>query len=414
MDLSNIHGGRAASEPRRLDRFARNAVVRALGRLPRGHLVITEPDGGRTELGRGEPSAALTVTDPRAWRLMMTGGALGAAEGYIAGYWESRDLVAVIRFFAANVEPMQERDRTGLRWLARPARAFLQWLRRNSRTGAKRNIEAHYDLGNDFFALFLDREMMYSSAVYPDADTDLDEAQIHKLRLICEQLELSPDVHLLEIGTGWGALAIHAARHYGCRVTTATISPEQYRYACERVRAAGLDDRVTVLECDYRELTGRYDRIVSVEMIEAVGPQYLPAYFRKLNELLRPDGLLLLQAITLPDQRYKAALRNLDFIKRYVFPGGFLPSVRVMVEEMSRQTRLTPVSLQDIGLDYARTLAHWRERFEVAREQVREQGFDRRFRRLWWYYLCYCEGAFRERAISTVQLLAAGPERGAS
>jgi cyclopropane-fatty-acyl-phospholipid synthase len=411
MDLSTTTRVMETGRPSRLDRLARAAVVRALARMPKGTLHIREPDGRRLTLGQGEPEAELTITDHRAWRRMMTGGALGAAEAFIEGYWEAADLVSVIRFFAANVEPMQTRDRTGLRRLARPARALWQWSRRNTRAGARRNIEAHYDLGNDFFALFLDRQMQYSSAVYPHAAASLEEASEHKLTLICDQLELTPDTHLLEVGTGWGGLAIHAASEYGCRVTTATISPEQYRHACEAVRAAGLEDRITVLECDYRELTGTYDRIVSVEMIEAVGPEYLSTYFRKLGELIRPDGLLLLQAITVPDRRYKAALRNTDFIKRYVFPGGFLPSVRVLVDEMSRHTRLTPMALRDIGQDYAQTLAHWRERFDAAREQVREQGFDRRFRRLWHYYLCYCEGAFRERAISTVQLLAAGPER---
>lgn len=411
MDLSTTTRVAETARLSRLDRLARSAVVRALARMPYGRLRIREPDGGCTTVGRGSPEAELTITDQRAWRKMMTGGALGAAEAFIAGYWEAADLVSVIRFFAANVEPMQARDRTGLRRLAGPARALWQWRRRNTRAGAKRNIEAHYDLGNDFFALFLDQHMQYSSAVFPYAAASLEEASEHKLTLICEQLALGPDNHLLEIGSGWGGLAIHAARHYGCRVTTATISPEQYQHARQAVRAAGLEDRISVLECDYRELSGHYDRIVSVEMIEAVGPEYLTTYFRKLGELLRPDGLLLLQAITVPDRRYETALRNTDFIKRYVFPGGFLPSVRVLVDEMSRTTALTPVSLRDIGMDYAQTLAHWRERFDAAREQVREQGFDRRFRRLWHYYLCYCEGAFRERAISTVQLLAAGPAR---
>ncbi len=366
MDLSTTTRVVETARPSRLDRLARTAVVRALARMPQGRLHIREPDGRQLTLGQGWPEAQLTITDQRAWRRMMTGGALGAAEAFIEGYWEAADLVSVIRFFAANVEPMQARDRTGLRRLARPGRALWQWSRRNTRAGAKRNIEAHYDLGNEFFALFLDQHRQYSSAVYPYAAASLEEASEHKLTLVCEQLELAPETHLLEIGTGWGGLAIHAARHYGCRVTTATISPEQYHHAREAVRAAGLEHQVRVLECDYRELSGTYDRIVSVEMIEAVGPEYLPTYFRKLGELLRPDGLLLLQAITVPDRRYKAALRNTDFIKRYVFPGGFLPSVSVLVDEMSRRTRLTPVSLQDIGMDYAHTLAHLCERFDAA------------------------------------------------
>lgn len=411
MEMSGLEQGLRRGAPGRLDRLTRRLVLASLHGLPRGSLRIIEPDGGTLHLGDGEPTAELLITDWRTWRMMFAGGALGAAEAYIEGYWESRELTDVIRFFAANVDIMQAHDRGGARLLVRPARTLVHLLNRNTRSGSRRNISAHYDLGNDFFRLFLDREMMYSSAVYPHERASLDEASAYKLDLVCRKLALGPENHLLEIGTGWGGLALHAARQYGCRVTTTTLSGEQYDYARERVRAAGLEHRIRVLNRDYRELTGKYDRIVSVEMIEAVGHQFLPLYFRKLNELLSDDGLLLLQAITVPDHRYEGALRNMDFIKRYVFPGGFLPSVRVMLDHMGRETRLSPVHLQDIGLDYARTLKHWRERYLAARENVREQGYDRRFRRLWHYYLCYCEGAFLERAISTVQLLAQGPAR---
>ena len=391
-----------------MDRVARRLVLDSLQRFPVGELTITEPDGNRVVIGEGFPSASLHMLDWRTYRMMMTGGALGAAEAFMEGLWRSDNLVAVIRYFAANVEPMQSLEGLTTR-LARPMLAALHVINRNSIRGSRRNIAAHYDLGNDFFSLFLDRQMMYSSAIYPRADADLDEAAVHKLDVVCRKLGLTADHHLLEIGTGWGGLAIHAARHYGCRVTTTTISREQYRHACERVRAEGLEDRITVLEQDYRLLEGQYDRVVSIEMIEAVGHQYLSNYFSQLNRLLKEDGLLLIQAITVPDHRYAFALKNIDFIKRYIFPGGFLPSVRVMMSHLGDDTRLTPLAVDDIGLDYARTLEDWRCRFMAAIDKVAEQGFDERFRRMWEYYLCYCEGAFRERAISTVQLLAAAP-----
>ncbi|MCK5874296.1 MAG: class I SAM-dependent methyltransferase [Alcanivoracaceae bacterium] len=398
----------ADSPYRLMDRAARRLVLDSLQRFPVGQLTLVEPDGNRITVGNGQPSASLQMADWRTYRMMMTGGALGAAEAYMEGLWRSDDLVAVIRYFAANVEPMQALEGITTR-LARPMLAALHVVNRNSIRGSRRNISAHYDLGNDFFSLFLDRQMMYSSAIYPRADAELDEAAVHKLDVVCRKLGLTSDHHLLEIGTGWGGLAIHAARHFGCRVTTTTISREQYRHACDRVIAEGLEDRITVLEQDYRLLEGQYDRIVSIEMIEAVGHQYLSNYFGQLNRLLREDGLLLIQAITVPDHRYDFALKNIDFIKRYIFPGGFLPSVRVMMTHLGDDTRLTPLAVEDIGLDYARTLADWRDRFMAAIDRVAEQGFDERFRRMWEYYLCYCEGAFRERAISTVQLLAAAP-----
>ena len=389
---------------------ARRLVHGHLARLPHGGVVLREPDGATVTLGDADPfNAEIEIHDWDSYRMMMTGGALGAAEAYLAKAWDSPDLVAVIRYFAANVDAMRALE-GGAAVLAKPALKLLHLTHRNTRAGSRRNIAAHYDLGNDFFALFLDRAMMYSSAIYPTPDADLETAAAHKLDVICQRLELTPGQHLLEIGTGWGGLALHAARHYGVRVTTTTISREQARHAREQVRAAGLEDRIEVLEKDYRELTGRYDRVVSVEMIEAVGHQYLVGYFRMLGERLKPDGLLLLQAITAPDHRYQYARDNVDFIKRYIFPGGFLPSVSVMCAGLRRQTRLTPLALDDIGADYGRTLGDWRERFLRALPRIRELGFDERFCRMWDYYLCYCQGAFMERAISTVHLLAAGPD----
>lgn len=409
MGMMKLQDTGAVADTGFLDRVARRFVLKTLRQFPAGQLVITEPDGQQVVLGHGEPAGRITIRDWRTYRMLFTGGSLGAGEAFMEELWSSEDLTGVIRYFAANVSAMQDLEKGAAR-LFSPLLAVLHNMNRNSITGSRRNIAAHYDLGNDFFRLFLDETMMYSSAIYASEEMSLEAAAVHKLDVICQKLKLGPDNHLLEIGTGWGGLAVHAARHYGCRVTTTTISAEQHKYATERVAAEGLAERVTVLDQDYRLLQGRYDRIVSVEMIEAVGHQYLNNYFGKLDELLTDDGLILLQAITIPDQRYAYAISHVDFIKRYIFPGGFLPSLRVMFDKLATRTRLTPLDVEDIGIDYARTLADWRERFMAASKQVAALGFDGRFQRMWEYYLCYCEGAFRERAISTVQLLGAGPD----
>jgi len=276
-------------------------------------------------------------------------------------------------------------------------------------TRSRDNISAHYDLGNDFFSLFLDPTMMYSSAIFEDVDRGLDEAAVAKLDEICHQLELSPGDHLLEIGTGWGGMAIHAAKHYGCRVTTTTISQEQYDYACAAVKREGVADRVTLLLQDYRSLEGQYDKLVSIEMIEAVGHEFYREYFQRCSALLKPTGKMVIQAITMADQRYEQARDSVDFIKRYIFPGGCLPSVAVIADHLARDTDMQMVHLRDITQDYAVTLAHWRSRFMDKLEAVKAMGFDDNFIRMWDYYLCYCEGGFRERIISTVQLAFAKP-----
>ncbi|TGD74802.1 class I SAM-dependent methyltransferase [Mangrovimicrobium sediminis] len=391
--------------------MARRMVYRLLGGLSGGSLVLHESGSSvrfGAETAAGMPHVEIRVRDPRAFQYVLTGGVVGAGEAYMLGYWTSPDLVAVIRLFSANMAAMDAMDANSSR-----LRQLLMWgfhkLNGNTRNGSRRNIGAHYDLGNDFFRLFLDEQMMYSAAVYPSPETSLEEASLHKLDLLCQQLELQPEDHLLEIGTGWGGLAIHAARHYGCRVTTTTISREQYNHACERVAQAGLADRVEVLCQDYRELGGQYDKLVSVEMIEAVGHEFYSEYFRRCSALLRPGGKFAIQAITMADQRYVQARDSVDFIKRYIFPGGCLPSLEVIARHVARDTDMQIVNLRDITLDYARTLEHWRERFLAAREQVRGMGFDEVFLRMWEFYLCYCEGGFRERIISTVQLTMAKP-----
>jgi cyclopropane-fatty-acyl-phospholipid synthase len=298
----------------------------------------------------------------------------------------------------------------GLARLARPALHLLHRLNRNSRRGSRRNILAHYDLGNALFERLLDPTMMYSAAQFESAEQTLEQAQLNKLERICQKLELQPHEHLLEIGTGWGSLAIHAATKYGCRVTTTTLSEAQYAHTLQRVQALGLTQRITVLREDYRDLSGRFDKLVSIEMIEAVGHRYLPTYFRQCAALLKEDGLMLLQAITIRDQRYAQARRSVDFIQRYIFPGGALPSLSVLLDTASRKTGLNLLHMEDFGQDYARTLRHWRDNLRQARTALKELGYDETFQRLWEFYLCYCQGGFEERAIGVAQLLWAAPQ----
>ncbi len=395
----------------RLDRWLRARVLARLDGMQGGRLRVDDPDGVHGVGVSGPLDCRVEVSDLRFWRMLATGGGLGAGEAYVAGLWETDDLVGVIRLLARNRNLLVALDGGPARlsgWLLR----FWHRLNRNSLDGSRANISAHYDLGNPFFAQWLDSRMIYSSAVYSSPDESLDHAQARKLRLVCNKLELGPDDHLLEVGTGWGGLAVFAAAEYGCRVTTTTISRAQYDWACASVREAGLEDRITVLLKDYRELEGRFDKLVSIEMIEAVGHQYLDSWFTRLADLLRPDGLALIQAITIEDYRYRRALGTVDFIKRYIFPGSFIPSVSAIAASMARRTDFGLVDLEDIGASYALTLNAWRRRFEDAWPRIREMGYDEAFRRRWNFYLAYCEGGFRERAISDVQLLLARPERG--
>jgi len=354
------------------------------------------------------PAATLHVKDPRFFRAIAFGGALGAADAFINGWWESDNLVALVQVLVRNRDALQGLER-GFARLARPFRAIGHALRRNSRSGSRRNIAAHYDLGNDFFRLFLDDTLAYSCGIFETAGASLHDASVAKFDRICRILELSAKDHLLEIGTGWGGFAIHAAREYGCRVTTATISKQQEVLANERIAAAGLSSRVTVVNRDYRDLDGAFDKLASIEMIEAVGHQYLNGFFRVCADRLTPDGLFALQAITIQDRFYKAALHEVDFIKAYIFPGSFIPS-RAVLAEAAAPTDLTLVDLHDLTPHYAETLKHWRESFLTRRRDVLALGFDERFVRLWEYYFAYCEGGFRERVLGDAQILFAKPE----
>ena len=393
-----------------LNRKCRRLVLNRIGALPFSGLKIIDTDGSYVLGHKEQATAEAHVHDLRFWRMMATGGSVGAGEAYVAGLWDATDLTAVIRVLARNRDALTEMEQGTARFSSLPL-ALLHRLNRNSLEGSRRNISAHYDLGNDFFSAWLDARMQYSSALYLQADESLEQAQHNKLARIAERLQLGSSDHLLEIGTGWGGLAIFMARETGCRVTTTTISRQQYEYAKAQIVEAGLEDRIELLFEDYRALQGRYDKLVSVEMIEAVGANYLDTYMAKLSELLKPEGLALVQAITIEDFRYAGALKRVDFIQRYIFPGSFMPSVSAITASMARGTDLALLGLEDMGDSYARTLADWRARFEQAWSDIQSRyHFDEAFRRRWRFYLSYCEGGFLERAISDVQLLLARPQ----
>ena len=393
---------------RMLDRLCRKALLATLTGIQEGHLTLVDDGQARDFGGDSEPNVTITVTDSRFYGVVAFGGAIGAAEAYMQGYWTCNDLTQVVRLFLKNRSVLEGMD-TGMARLATPLRKLLHWVNRNTRSGSKRNIAAHYDLGNEFFRLWLDPTMMYSSAVFERDDMSLEEASVAKLDRICRKLELSPGDHVLEIGTGWGGFAVYAASQYGCRVTTTTISREQYEFAKQRVEEAGLQDRVELLLKDYRDLDGSYDKLVSIEMIEAVGHEYMDTYFDQCARLLREDGMMLMQAITIADQRYKAALKSVDFIQRYIFPGGFLPSPTAILQSVTQSSDMRIYHLEDIGAHYAETLKRWREAFASNLNRIWSMGYGEEFLRMWHYYFCYCEGGFKERAIGTVQVLFVKP-----
>ena len=387
----------------------RRGVLRQLSQLKSGHLVITE-NGER--LIFGDSGAGLVgevqIHDTSVWGMIASNGSIGAGEAFIHGYWSSPDLTKVIRVLVSNMDVLDAME-GGLARLGRPLIRGLHWINRNTRKGSQKNIAAHYDLGNDMFEQFLDPTMMYSAAQFLTADDTLEQAQLNKLQRICQKLDLKPADHLLEIGTGWGSMALYAAQHYGCKVTTTTLSKEQFDYTQTRIEALGLQEQVTLLLEDYRDLTGQYDKLVSIEMIEAVGHHFLPSYFKQCSHLLKPHGLMLLQAITIREQRYEQAKSSVDFIQRYIFPGGALPSVQKMLEIVGKDTDMNLMHMEDFGLHYAKTLRLWHENFRRAHGRLTELGYDEYFLRLWEFYLCYCEGGFLERSIGTAQLLLAKP-----
>jgi len=409
-----IRNGDAVPAVRGRHLLRRMLLARMQG-MRHGRLIIDDPLG-RVELGEAPDShpelvVHVQVDDLAFYRAVAANGSVGAGEAFMDGLWRCDDLVGLIRLLVRNRDLLDGME-SGLARLGGMAMKGWHALRRNTREGSRRNIAAHYDLGNDFFSLFLSPDLMYSSALWEGEDDTLALASTRKLDRVCQWLDLKPGDRVIEIGTGWGGFAVHAARHYGCHVTTTTISREQHALAAQRVEEAGLDDRVTLLLADYRDLVGTYDKLVSIEMIEAIGAPYLDTYFAKLGSLLRPGGRALVQAITIEDHRYAQALASVDFIKRHVFPGSFIPSIQAMLAAKTRVTDLALVRLEDFGISYARTLEAWRERFLGSLGQVRGQGFDERFIRSWEFYLAYCEGGFRERSIGVSHLLMEKPLHG--
>lgn len=392
--------------------IAKGLLFKTLQGLEIGCLRVHE-QGELFEFGQAHEQTELVadifVHDANFYSDVIFGGSVGAGEAYMSSYWSTPNLIQVMRLFVRNMDALDRLDNSQSiigQWLLK----VFHWFNRNTKEGSRKNISAHYDLGNDFFKLFLDETMMYSSAIYPAPESSLSVAAVHKLQRVCEKLQLTEQDHLLEIGTGWGGMAIYAAQHYGCRVTTTTISKEQREYALARVAAAGLSDKITVLFDDYRDLQGQFTKLVSIEMIEAVGHDHYAQYFATCSRLLAPNGLMLIQAITIQDQRYERARKAVDFIQRYIFPGGSLPSISVVSDFVKRKTDMNILHIEDIGEHYAQTLKHWRDLFIERLDEVRAQGFDERFIRMWEFYLCYCEGGFRERSIGTAQIVFAKPD----
>lgn len=396
----------------RLDRLAKSTVLVLLGSIKHGHLTLEDGDA---VYQFGQPLDTATVVgkvrilDPSVYRDLISNSTVGAGESYMKDNWSTPDLVSVIRVLALNLDTVLQMDNKRS-WLSRLGSVVHHVRRTNSVKGAQKNISVHYDLSNTFFSLMLDDSMMYSSAIFPHKDATLYEASVHKLDVVCKQLSLMPTDTLLEIGTGWGGLAIHAAQHYGCHVTTTTISDAQYTYALEKVKRLGLTDRITVLKQDYRLLDGQYDKLVSIEMIEAVGHNFYDQYFSKCASLLKPDGLMMIQAITIADQRFHAAKNAVDFIQRYIFPGGCLPSHAVISDCIARVTDMQIIHFENITSHYAETLKHWREAFFHQLNAIKALGFSDQFCRMWEFYLCYCEAGFRERSIGTAHFLFAKPQ----
>ncbi|MEL7291779.1 MAG: cyclopropane-fatty-acyl-phospholipid synthase family protein [Pseudomonadota bacterium] len=395
-----------------LQKSARNIAFSCLYKLQVGSLTVIENfaqqanQGSRENFGKpqdGQPHAIIEVNNPAFYARLLKGGSIAAGEAYMDGWWDSPDLTKVMELMALNLTALDSiESRSTL--LSKLTYQITHWLNRNTLNNSAKNIEAHYDLSNELYQTFLDEKMLYSSALFSSEQDSLEQAQINKMERLCQQLKLNQDDHVIEIGTGWGAMAIYMAEQYGCRVTTTTISEQQYQHAKAEIERKGLEQKITLLKQDYRLLEGQFDKLVSIEMIEAVGKQYLTSYIQKCQSLLKPGGLMAIQAITIADQRYDYYSNNVDFIQKYIFPGGFLPSITALTQATTKHSDLVLRDLFDIGQDYARTLREWYLRFNQQIQRVEELGFDQRFVRMWNYYFCYCEGGFKARSISTVHM----------
>lgn len=396
---------------RRVDRMARRAVLPMLKRLDYGRITLVE-NGHRHHFGkdthRFSLEVVITVHHSKFFTRVFFGGSIGAAEAYMEGLWSADNLTKVMRILALNQKAFSDMEKGWAR-LTAPFYKFFHYVRKNTITGSRKNILAHYDLGNDFYAFFLDETMTYSCGIFEREESTLKEASELKYDRICRKLKLAEGDRVMEIGTGWGGFAVYATQNYGVHVTTTTISDEQHQYAKKRIKASGLEDRITLLKKDYRDLNGTFDKLVSIEMIEAVGHQYLPTFFKTCSRLLKDDGMMALQAITIGDQVFDQHTRSVDFIKRYIFPGSCLTSVTAISTAVTESTDLRLVHLEDITPHYARTLREWRQRFFANIEPIRALGFSEPFIRMWEYYFCYCEGGFAERYIGDVQVVFVKP-----
>ena len=394
-----------------IDRLSRKLFFALIKDFKIGKLTLVEKNQ-QYQFGqlskRVSSQATIHVHHPRFYTSTVFGGSIGSAEAYMAGLWSTSHLTDVIRLVILNQQMMEKMDK-GWSWLSDPVHRLYHYFRRNTLKGSKENIVVHYDLGNDFYRLFLDKTLTYSCGIFENENSTLEDASIAKYDRICRKLQLCPEDHVIEIGSGWGGFSIHAAKNYGCRVTTTTISDEQYDLAEKRIAASGLSHRIRLLRKDYRHLGGKFDKLVSIEMIEAVGHHYLDSFFQICSRLLKANGMMILQAITIVDQMFDAHKRSVDFSKRYIFPGSCIPSIHAMMCSISRKTDLKLFHLEDITPHYVRTLAEWRKRFFDRIDDVRAMGFSETFIRMWEYYLCYCEGGFAERYIGDVQMLFTKP-----
>jgi len=406
----------------RLQGLARKALFAQLAHLHAGVLRIHERINGETQVHEfGKPYsdqhgvalvADMHVHDAATYSSILSGGSIGAAEAYMTSDWSTPNLANVVRVMALNIDLLNKMEGGITGFISKPFLKVFHKLNENTEKGSRRNIAAHYDLGNDLFQQFLDPSMMYSSAIYPGADSTLEIAAKYKLKRICDALQLCEDDHVVEIGTGWGGFAIYAASHYGCRVTTTTISEQQYALAKERIEAAGLQDKITLLKEDYRDLVkyeGQFDKLVSIEMIEAVGWQYYDTFFETCSRLLKADGVMLIQAITIEDQRYDQARKNVDFIQRYIFPGSCIPSVHALLSAAKKSSDMRLCYQQDFADHYARTLNEWHKRFNAKKSDILNLGYSEEFHRMWQFYFAYCEGGFKERSIGVSHLMWAKP-----
>ena len=391
------------------NKISKEIVHRNLSRVSKGTLIITD---GKQKYRFGFDSsltAEITVNNRSFYSEVLLGGSIGASEAFIHKSWSSRNLTKVIQFMARNQSTMDKIEGP-FKLLIAPFLRVLHSLNKNTLYGSKQNIAQHYDLSNNFFSLFLDQSMMYSSAIYSKKTDSLEVAAEHKLNVICKKLQLNKSHRIIEIGSGWGGFAIFAAKNYGCHITTTTISREQYTFVRKKIKEQNLQNHIKVVFKDYRELTGKYDKLVSIEMIEAVGHQFYDTYFAKISKLLKDDGDGLIQAITIRDQRYKQALGTVDFIQKYIFPGSCIPSINAIQDSMTTSGDMVINDILDIGIHYARTLSVWRKRFITHSDEILELGFDEVFIRKWLFYFSYCEGGFLEKSISDVHIHITKPE----